>query len=71
MNKRKILIYILSVLIMTSAFASTYFIELNGTGWGDTTLFEVLSFILFPCLINKKIDVLSNRFADWLIQTKE
>ena len=71
MNKRKILIYILSVLIMTSAFASTYFIKLNGTGWGDTTLFEVLSFILFPCLISKKIAVLSNRFADWLIQTKE
>ena len=66
MNKRKVIVYIVSILVMTCVFISTFYIKLE-----DVTLYELLATFLFPFMLGRKACELATRFCDWLIQTNE
>ena len=69
-EKRKVLIGIVIFLIMSGALLGSNFIKLDAI-WGETTLHEALSMILFPYLMLSKIFDLTNRFVDWLFEIAE
>jgi hypothetical protein len=68
--KRKTLIHLSVFLIMAGVLLGTNFIKLDAI-WGETTLHEVLSMILFPFLFLNKMSDLANRFVDWLFEIAE
>lgn len=67
MNKRRILVWNVTALIIACAFASTFFIELAE----DITVFDLLTRTVFPWMFGRKARELTNRFTDWLLQTEK
>ena len=70
MNKRRMFVHIFVFFIMSSALLGSNFIKLEAI-WGETTLCEALSLVLFPYLMMEKISYLANRFVDWLFKLTE
>ena len=66
MNKRKILIEILAMLIMLGVWVSTYFIKID-----ETRLYEIISIACFPWVMGYIIGKLAFRFSDWLFKPTE
>lgn len=64
MNKRRILIEILAILIMLGVWVSTYFIKID-----ETRLYEIISIACFPWVVNIIIVKLAIRFGGWLFKT--
>lgn len=69
-EKRKVLIGFVILFTMSGALLGSNFIKLD-TIFGETTLHEALSMILFPYLMLSKIFDLTNRFVDWLFEIAE
>jgi hypothetical protein len=66
MNKRKMLIEILAILIMLGVWVSTYFIKID-----ETRLYEIISIACFPWVVGNIIAKLAIRFSKWLFKPTE
>jgi len=67
MNKRRILVWSVTALIIVCAYTSTFFIELGE----DITVFDLLAKTVFPWMLGSKARELTNRFTDWLLQAEK